>query len=120
MTEETEKPDIAIALQYDGKNAPRVTAKGEDDIAERIRAIAEEHDIPLHEDAVLAQILSQIELGEEIPRALYVTVAEVIAFSYLLAGRVCAIPEYQSKKDQSGKEPQPSNNTRLPPPDDLC
>ena len=119
MTEETDKPDIAVALQYDGKNAPRVTAKGEDDIAEKIRAIAEEHDIPLHEDTVLAQILSQIELGEEIPRALYVTVAEIIAFSYILAGRVCAIPEYQSKKDQSGKDTQPSNNAKLSSPDDL-
>ena len=93
MTEDTKKKDIAVALQYDGKNAPRVTAKGEDDLAEKIRAIAEEYDVPLHEDSVLAHVLSQIELGEEIPRALYVTVAEVIAFSYLMAGRVCAVPE---------------------------
>ena len=101
MTDETKKPDIAVALQYDGKNAPRVTAKGEDELAEKIRALAEEYDIPLYEDAVLAQILSQIELGEEIPRALYVTVAEVIAFSYLMAGRICAIPERNSEQNDS-------------------
>lgn len=104
MTDETKKKDIAVALQYDGKNAPRVTAKGEDDLAEKIRAIAEEYDVPLYEDSVLAHVLSQIELGEEIPRALYVTVAEVIAFSYLMAGRICAIPEQQVEQNDHGSE----------------
>lgn len=86
------KKDIAIALQYDGRNAPRVTAKGEHEVAEKIREIAREHDIPLHEDSVLALVLSQVELGEEIPPALYLAVAEVIAFAYLLSGKVCGIP----------------------------
>ena len=87
------KADIAISLQYDGKNAPRVTAKGKDEIARQIKAVAEEHDIPLYEDIVLAQVLSQIDLGEEIPRSLYVTVAQVIAFSYLMADRICPVPQ---------------------------
>ena len=86
------KHDVAIALQYDGRNAPRVTAKGENEVAEIIREIAKEHDIPLHEDSVLAMVLSQVELGEEIPPALYLAVAEVIAFAYLLSGKVCGIP----------------------------
>lgn len=107
MTEETKKPEIAIALQYDGKNAPRVTAKGEGDLAEKIRAIAEEYDIPLYEDTVLAQMLSQIELGEEIPHALYVTVAEVIAFSYLMAGRICAIPEQYGEQNNHDENSTP-------------
>ena len=88
----TEKPDVAVALYYDGKNAPRVTAKGKDELAQQIRALAEQHDVPLYEDPVLAQVLSQIELGEEIPPALYLAVAEVIAFTYLLAGRICPLP----------------------------
>ena len=93
MTEKKEKqPDVAVALHYDGKNAPRVKAKGHDDIAEQIRKIAEEHDVPLYEDAILANVLSQIELGEEIPRSLYLAVAEVIAFAYILSGKVCAMP----------------------------
>lgn len=88
-----QQPDIAISLQYDGKNAPRVTAKGEDEIARQIRALAKEHDIPLYEDVVLAQVLAQIDLGDEIPRSLYVTVAQVIAFSYLMAGRISPLPQ---------------------------
>ncbi len=84
--------DIAVTLQYDGKNAPKVTAKGEDEIARQIREIAKEHDIPMYEDQILAQVLSQIDLGEEIPRSLYVTVAQVIAFSYLMADRICMLP----------------------------
>jgi flagellar biosynthesis protein len=87
------QPDVAVALHYDGKNAPRVKAKGHDEIAERIREIAREHDVPLHEDAVLAHVLSKIDLGEEIPRSLYIAVAEVIAFAYLLAGKVCPVPQ---------------------------
>ena len=80
-------PSRAVALRYDGKGAPRVTAKGEGELAERILAIAREHNIPLHEDADLARMLSRINLGEEIPASLYVAVAEVIAFAYRLSGR---------------------------------
>jgi flagellar biosynthesis protein len=101
MNKQSDKPAIAVALQYDGKNAPRVTAKGEDEIAERIRALALENDIPLHEDSVLAYVLSQIDLGEEIPRNLYLAVAEVIAFAYLLSGKVCAVPQNSDEKEKS-------------------
>ncbi|MEJ2608581.1 MAG: EscU/YscU/HrcU family type III secretion system export apparatus switch protein [Candidatus Thiodiazotropha sp.] len=79
--------ELAIALKYDGENAPRLTAKGRGDLAEKILALAEEHDIPLHEDAELAALLSQIPLGDEIPQALYRAIAEVIAFAYLLSGK---------------------------------
>jgi len=91
MKKINKKADIAITLQYDGKNAPKITAKGEDEIARQILEVAKEHDIPLYEDVVLAQVLSQIDLGEEIPRSLYVTVAQVIAFSYLMADRICLL-----------------------------
>jgi len=79
--------NIAVALHYDGDNAPSVTAKGHGDIARHIYEIAREHDVPLHEDAELVQLLAQLDLGEEIPRALYVAVAEVIAFAYLVSGK---------------------------------
>ncbi|MBV2091730.1 MAG: EscU/YscU/HrcU family type III secretion system export apparatus switch protein [Candidatus Thiodiazotropha sp. 'RUGA'] len=79
--------DLAVALKYDGENAPRLTAKGRGELAERILALAEEHNIPLHEDVELAALLSQIPLGDEIPQALYRAVAEVIAFAYLLSGK---------------------------------
>ncbi|MEJ2618898.1 MAG: EscU/YscU/HrcU family type III secretion system export apparatus switch protein [Candidatus Thiodiazotropha sp.] len=79
--------ELAIALNYDGENAPKLTAKGRGELAERILALAEEHNVPLHEDVELAALLSQIPLGDEIPQALYRAVAEVIAFAYLLSGK---------------------------------
>jgi len=80
-------PDRAIALLYDGAHAPRITAKGEGELARRILALAAEHDIPLQGDPELAAILAQIPLGEEIPEALYRAIAEVISFAYLVSGR---------------------------------
>jgi len=86
----SEKNDIlqAIALQYDGDNAPTVTASGEGAIAEEILRIAREHNIPLKEDALLAELLSDLNLGEEIPPMLYRVIAEVIAYAYLVSGKV--------------------------------
>ncbi len=79
--------DIAVALSYDGQNAPRITAKGEQQLAERIIEAAEQAGVPLYPDPELAMVLSQIPLGEEIPDNLYKAVAEVIAFAYILAGK---------------------------------
>ncbi|NNF67775.1 MAG: flagellar protein FhlB [Gammaproteobacteria bacterium] len=75
---------IAVALNYPGKGAPRVTAKGNGLIADRILEVARENDIPLWQDANLAGVLAQIDLGDEIPEALYTAVAEVIAFAWSL------------------------------------
>jgi len=90
-------PEIAVALKYDGSNAPTVTAKGRGDLARQIFELAKEHDIPLDEDPELVRLLSSIPLGDEIPEALYIAVAEVIAFAYMLSDKV---PE--------GFEPKPS------------
>ncbi|MGR9053318.1 MAG: EscU/YscU/HrcU family type III secretion system export apparatus switch protein [Gammaproteobacteria bacterium] len=79
--------DLAVALEYDGNNAPKITAKGEGLTAERILEIAERHGIPLRSEPELARILARVPLGEEIPRELYVAVAEVIAFAYFLSGK---------------------------------
>jgi flagellar biosynthesis protein len=79
--------DLAVALNYDGENAPRITAKGQNEIARQILETAEASDIPLKYDPELAAILSQIPLGEEIPENLYRAVAEVIAFAYFIAGK---------------------------------
>lgn len=90
------KPLRAIALEYDGENAPVVTASGEGKIAEEIIRIAREHGIPLREDAMLAELLSELELGEEIPQILYRVIAEVIAFAYLVSGKVPVIKDKNS------------------------
>lgn len=88
MSEDDAKPQpTAVALEYDGSAAPRITAKGRGEIAQRILALAEENDIPLHEDPDLVTLLSQLDLGMEIPTNLYVAVAEVLAFTYMMSGR---------------------------------
>lgn len=71
-----------VALEYDGQSAPKVTAKGCGEIANRILALAKEHDIPLYQDENLSYLLSKVNLGEEIPENLYVAVAKVLAFIF--------------------------------------
>lgn len=88
MDKSDKKPTTAVALHYDGKEAPTVTAKGTGDLAEKIIALAKEHGVPLHEDAALISLLSKLDLGEEIPQPLYTAVAEVIAFAYILSGKM--------------------------------
>lgn len=88
----------AIALQYDGENAPTVTASGEGELAEEILRIAREHRIPLREDALLAELLSDLKLGEEIPPMLYRVIAEVIAYAYLVSGKV-PVKKKENKPD---------------------
>jgi len=77
----------AIALEYDGVNAPKVSAAGRDDIARQIIELAKEHGIPIHKDPDLAVMLSQLDLYEEIPENLYRIVAEVLAFAYIASGK---------------------------------
>lgn len=78
----------AIALYYDQLTAPKVTAKGAGDLADKIIALALENDVPIREEPELVQLLAKVELGDEIPELLYVAVAEIIAFVYMLKGKV--------------------------------
>ena len=78
---------IAVALEYDGETAPKVTAKGMNDIADKIIEIATEHGIPLQQNDGLVEVLSDMSLGDEIPENLYKAIAEVIAFAYILTGK---------------------------------
>lgn len=87
--------NIAVALSYDGNGAPKVTAKGKGLLADQIVDLAREHGIPLQQDAALVGLLAKVPLADEIPRELYLAVAEVIAFAYLLSGKR---PEIASKK----------------------
>lgn len=80
-------PDVAVALEYDGESAPRITAKGEGQVARAIIALAREHGVPLHDNPELVNLLQRVPLGDEIPEPLYLAVAEVIAFAYIVAGR---------------------------------
>jgi flagellar biosynthesis protein len=79
--------DLAVALRYDGEGAPRVTAAGRQELAERIRQLAAEAGIPEYPEPELAEVLAQVPMGEEIPEALYLAVAQVIAFAFYVSGR---------------------------------
>ncbi len=79
--------DLDVALKYDGDNAPKVTAKGEGITAQQILELAEKHGVPLQNEPELARILAQVPLGDEIPQELYIAVAEVIAFAYMISDK---------------------------------
>lgn len=79
----------AVALRYqDGADrAPKVTAKGVDHVADRIVEVAREHGIPIREDRNLVQVLSLLDLNQEIPPSVYKAVAEILAWVYHLSHR---------------------------------
>ena len=74
----------AVALRYDKEKdvSPKVIGKGVGLLAEKLLELAREHDIPIHEDADLVEVLSRLELNEEIPESTYFIVAEILAFVY--------------------------------------
>jgi len=81
---ENEKTKMAAAIRYDAArdDAPRLTAKGQGHVAERIIELARQHDIPVRSDKALIQILSQLDIDRHIPPELYKAVAEILAFVY--------------------------------------
>ena len=83
----TNPTHFAVALKYaEGRGgAPRVVAKGADEVAAKIRELAAENRVPLLEAPPLARALYRhTDLGDEIPQALYTAVAEVLAYVYQL------------------------------------
>jgi len=87
----TNPTELAVALKYnkDSMSAPVVIAKGERLIAQKIKEIAREHDIPIVENKPLARTLFKMcEVGDMIPANLYRAVAEVLAYVYNLKNKV--------------------------------
>jgi flagellar biosynthesis protein len=80
------KKTSAISIKYDqgGDRAPKVTAKGQGWVAEKIIAMAEEQNIPIKRDKDLIALLEKIDVGQEIPESLYKIVAELLAWVYHL------------------------------------
>ena len=74
----------AAALGYDRTRdaAPRVVARGQGFLAEKIIALAREHHVPIHADPALVAVLARIDIDEQIPPPLYLAVAEVLGFLY--------------------------------------
>jgi flagellar biosynthesis protein FlhB len=89
----TNPTHYAVALKYDRdadsakKRAPVVVAKGVDLVAQRIKDVARDAGVPLHEDVPLARALhAQCEIGDEVPEALFQAVATVLAYVYRVQG----------------------------------
>lgn len=82
----TNPTHYAVALLYDRtvNPAPRIVAKGADEVAARIREVAQLHNVPMVANAPLARALYRLELDAEIPAEHYKAVAEVIAFVWRL------------------------------------
>lgn len=83
----TNPTHYAVALKYDmtKDSAPEVIAKGVDLLAQRIKKVAAEHNIPLHEDRELARALYKLcDVGDKIPPSLFKAVAQVLAYVYNL------------------------------------
>jgi flagellar biosynthesis protein len=87
VKEEREK---AAALNYERgiDAAPTIVAQGQGMMAQKIISLAQKNGVPVHEDRNLIEILSTIDLYEEIPSELYKAVAELLAFIYKMSGRL--------------------------------
>lgn len=86
----TNPTHYAVALKYDTAkmDAPTMVAKGVDAVAEKIKQVAKENNVPIVENAVLARALhSSMEIDQTIPRDQYKAVAEVISYVFKLKGR---------------------------------
>lgn len=86
----TNPTEYAVAIKYDESvmSAPRVTAKGKDFLALRIRQLAQQHGIPVVQRPPLARALyTSVEVGQEVPPAFYRAIAELLAYVYQLSGR---------------------------------
>jgi len=86
------RPPQAVALAYGSRDAagglaPRVVANGKGAIAHAIIARAQEFGVPVHESPELVGALIQLDLDQRIPPALYIAVAEVLAWAYRIENK---------------------------------
>ncbi len=88
----------AVALAYGNNPTPIVTAKGDEVLAERILQEAREHGVLIAQDPQLLQLLSRIEVDQEIPPELYTAVAVLLSWVYWLKGMR---PGDEKKTDQA-------------------
>lgn len=116
MMEEVPKADViitnpthfAVALKYDqdNMNAPRLVAKGADLVAQRIRIVAEQHQVTIFSSPLLARALYHTtKINQQVPEGLYIAVAQVLAYVYQLKA---------SKQDRNVSEPAPPADLPIP------
>lgn len=106
----TNPTHFAVAIKYDGKTmgAPKLVAKGADNIAAKIRQVAEHHQVPIVQMPLLARaIFYNTEINDEVPSQLYIACAQVLAYVYKL------------KRYKKGKESKPKMPTNINIPNDM-
>ena len=83
------KTKKAVALGYNRQkdNSPKVVATGSGEIAKNIINLAKSHNIPIKEDADLVEVLSKVDLNQELPPNLYKAVAEIFSFLYKMTNK---------------------------------
>lgn len=102
---EGSQPKRAVALRYgDGRAAPAIVASGMGNLAERIVEVASEHGVPVYEDNSLATVLSQMELGREIPEELYEAIVDI--YIYFLNFDPNDPEKYRRERSQRAAEAQ--------------
>lgn len=87
MSENGDPNKQVVALKYDQKSAPKVIAKAYGSLAQELLDIAKDNDVMIHQDKALSQFLQRLEMGQEIPKELYLIIAELIAFAFVLQGK---------------------------------
>lgn len=106
----TNPTHYAVALKYDedGNAAPTLLAKGSDNLAAKIREIADHYEIPVLQLPPLARaVYFSTEIGDEIPQKLYMAVAQVLAYVF------------QLKQYKAGKAKKPNKIMHITVPEDL-
>lgn len=111
MTEPRKRRQNAVALAYGaGDPAPKVVAKGQGLVAERIMERAKEAGVFVYESKELVSLLMQVDLDREIPPALYRAIAELLAWLYYVesgqtnGGPLPAAPDPTAHLNPSGKD----------------
>ncbi|OED37912.1 flagellar biosynthesis protein FlhB [Chromatiales bacterium (ex Bugula neritina AB1)] len=98
---------FSVALKYDteGSGAPKVTARGVDHMALRIREVGKAHDVPIFQAPLLARVIyHQVKVNDEIPHELYLAVAQVLAYVFTL----------RQYKAGNAEQPQLPTNLSIP------
>lgn len=95
------KKNSVVALKYEkGYKSPKIIAKGEGYVAEKILEVAQENDVYIHTDENLAQNLNKLELGSDVPPELF----EIVAQIYIFADKIDAILGEEKMKTLNIKE----------------
>lgn len=81
------KKAVALGYNREKDSAPKVLASGKGEIASKIIKLANEYEIPIKEDADLVELLSKVDIHQEIPQNLYKAVAEIFTFLYKITNK---------------------------------